>query len=118
MLSALTFLPTRSAIGRRVFSSPKAAWELRKETKVSCRLHDLRHTFATHLAENGGSESTTLALMGHMSRAMLERYSHIRIAAKRSAVAGVVLRPKAKEGKNSEVVPVEVPVVEPIAVIQ
>ncbi len=40
----------------------------------SCRLHDLRHTFATHLAENGVSESTMLALMGHMSRAMLERY--------------------------------------------
>ena len=49
--------------------------ELRKDTGVSCRLHDLRHTFATQLAENGVSESTMLALMGHMSRAMLERYS-------------------------------------------
>ncbi len=27
-----------------------------------------------------------LAIMGHMSRAMLERYSHIRMAAKREAV--------------------------------
>jgi len=27
-----------------------------------------------------------LAIMGHMSRAMLERYSHIRMAAKRNAV--------------------------------
>jgi len=27
-----------------------------------------------------------LALLGHMSRAMLERYSHIRMAAKRTAV--------------------------------
>jgi hypothetical protein len=27
-----------------------------------------------------------LALMGHMSRKMLERYSHIRMAAKRTAV--------------------------------
>jgi len=27
-----------------------------------------------------------LALMGHMSRAMLERYSHIRMTAKRIAV--------------------------------
>ena len=40
--------------------------ELRKETKVSCRLHDLRHTSATHLAENGVSESTILAMMGHI----------------------------------------------------
>jgi hypothetical protein len=30
------------------------------------------------LAENGVSESTMLALMGYMSRSMLERYSHIR----------------------------------------
>ncbi len=51
-----------------------------------CRLHDLRHTAATKMAEAGIPESTMLALMGHMSRAMLERYSHIRMAAKREAV--------------------------------
>ena len=59
-----------------------------------------------------------LALMGHMSRAMLERYSHIRMTAKREAVAGVVLRPKVREEENSEVVPVKVPVVHQIGVIQ
>jgi hypothetical protein len=37
---------------------------------------------------------------------MLERYSHFRLAAKRDAMASVVLRPKAKEGSNSESVPV------------
>jgi integrase len=88
--------------------------ELRKDTKVFCRLHDLRHTFATHLAENGVSESTMLALMGHMSRSMLERYSHIRMASKRDAVAGVVLRPKVsgdtKQAQNSAGLPVKVPV--------
>jgi integrase len=89
--------------------------ELRKDTGVRCRLHDLRHTFATRLAENGVSEATMFALMGHMSRAMLERYSHIRTAAKREAVAGVTLRQKVQ---NSEVVPVEVPVVALIATIQ
>jgi site-specific recombinase XerD len=46
-------------------------------------MHDLRHTVATKLAEAGVPESTMLSLMGHMSRAMLERYSHIRMAAKR-----------------------------------
>ena len=45
-------------------------------------------------------------LMGHMSRAMLERYSHIRMAAKRDAVAGV---PSAESSENSEAVPVKVP---------
>ena len=38
------------------------------------------------MAEAGVPENTMLALMGHMSRAMLERYSHIRMAAKRNAV--------------------------------
>ena len=51
-----------------------------------------------------------LALMGHMSRAMLERYSHIRIAAKRDAVAGIRLREQtAITSQNSKVVPVKVP---------
>jgi hypothetical protein len=38
------------------------------------------------MAEAGVAESTMLALVGHMSRAMLERYSHVRMAAKRQAV--------------------------------
>jgi hypothetical protein len=38
------------------------------------------------MAEADVPESTMLALMGHMSRAMLEKYSHIRMAAKRAAV--------------------------------
>jgi integrase len=80
----------------------------RKAAGVKCRLHDLRHTFATQLAENGVPESTMLALMGHMSRAMLERYSHIRNQAKREAVAGVSLRTRV--GPISEGVPVKVPV--------
>jgi hypothetical protein len=43
------------------------------------------------MAEAGVPESTKLALMGHMSRAMLERYSHIRMAAKREAVKSLEL---------------------------
>jgi integrase len=55
-----------------------SGWDIiRTAAAVSCRLHDLRHTFCTRLAEAGVPESTMLALMGHMSRAMLERYSHI-----------------------------------------
>ncbi len=89
--------------------------QLRNATGVRCRLHDLRHTYATKLAENGVSESTMLALMGHMSRAMLERYSHIRMAAKREAAAGVRLH----GGKaNSQVVPVKVPVLTRAPLVQ
>jgi integrase len=70
----------------------------RKAARVKCRPHDLRHTFATQLSENGVPESTMLALMGHMSRAMLERYSHIRMRAKREAIAGVRLRERSVVG--------------------
>jgi integrase len=93
-----------------------SGWDLaRSLAGVSCRLHDLRHTFCTRLAEAGVPESTMLALMGHMSRAMLERYSHIRMAAKREAVAAITLRPIIA---NSEGLPVKVPVVAKSARIQ
>ena len=73
----------------------KTAWRNALATaKIHCRPHDLRHTCATQLAELGTPESTMLALLGWMSRRMLEHYSHIRMAAKRTAVAGVRLRPK------------------------
>ena len=69
-----------------------SAWDtLRERCGVRCRLHDLRHTAATKMAEAGVPESTMLALMGHMSRAMLEGYSHIRMKAKREAVKSLEL---------------------------
>ena len=65
----------------------KVAWEsARKAAKVSCRFDDLRHTFTSRLAESQASDSTVMALAGHVSRAMMERYSHIRMEAKRRAV--------------------------------
>ena len=65
----------------------KVAWEgTRKASGVSCRFHDLRHTFISRLAESQASDSTIMALAGHVSRVMVERYSHIRMEAKRSAV--------------------------------
>lgn len=78
----------------RPTSTMKTAWgNVRKAASVDCRFHDLRHTVATKMAEAGVSESTMLALMGHVSRAMLERYSHIRMAAKRSAVDVLITPP-------------------------
>jgi hypothetical protein len=38
------------------------------------------------LAESQASDSTVMALAGHVSRAMMERYSHIQMVAKRRAV--------------------------------
>src|ERR1043166_5726801 len=79
--------PTRST------TTMKKAWSaLRDKANVHCRIHDLRHTVATKLAEAGTPESTMLALLGHMSRAMLEHYSHVRLAAKRVAVQALTMR--------------------------
>jgi integrase len=73
----------------RPITTLKHSWEsVRAEAKVECRWHDLGHSFCTKLAEQGVSESTILAPMGHMSRRMLEKSSHISMAAKREAVEG------------------------------
>jgi integrase len=78
----------------------KRAWgTLRRLSGVSCRFHDLRHTVATRLAEENAPETTMLALMGHMSRAMLERYSHVRMTAKRTAVEALTLKPRPVQGQ-------------------
>jgi integrase len=78
---------------------------LRKLSGVKCRFHDLRHTVATKMAENGVPESTMLALLGHMSRQMLERYSHIRLMAKRDAMEGITLAPPAPAADKEESTP-------------
>jgi len=85
----------------RSVTTLKHSWEtVREEAKVDCRWHDLRHSFCTKLAEQGVPESTMLALLGHMSRAMLERYSHIRMTAKRDAVEALTVgtMPSTKSG--------------------
>jgi integrase len=79
--------PTRPVV------SLKRGWNsARKAAGVECRFHDLRHTVCTKMAEAGVPESTMLDIMGHMSTAMLRRYSHIRQAAKRDAMNAVELR--------------------------
>jgi len=100
----------------RHITDMSSAWEaLRARAGVECRLHDLRHTAATKMAEAGVPESTMLALMGHMSRAMLERYSHIRMAAKREAVEALAIREPAQ---NSSVVPTKSPTTGGMALVQ
>jgi len=76
----------------RPATSIKTAWNsVRDDAGVSCRLHDLRHTACTKMAEAGVPEATMKALMGHMSAAMVERYSHVRESAKRLAVESLTL---------------------------
>jgi integrase len=67
----------------------KKAWRLAcRHADVRYRWHDCRHSFISRLAENPQvSEETIKSLAGHVSKRMLERYSHIRTQAKRDAIA-------------------------------
>jgi integrase len=69
----------------------KHAWETaRTKAGLDYRWHDLRHTFVSRLAENPHvSEQTIMALAGHVSKRMLEHYSHTRTHAKRAAIAAL-----------------------------
>ncbi len=64
------------------------AWRALREAAglPGLRFHDLRHTVITELAEMGVPDHVLESISGHLSRKMLEHYSHIRIAAKRKAL--------------------------------
>jgi integrase len=64
-----------------------------KNPLAGLRFHDLRHTCITKLAEGQGSEQTIMAIAGHVSRKMLEHYSHIRMEAKRAALDAIAQAP-------------------------
>jgi len=72
----------------RPMGSWRKAWRLACQAAgVRYRPHDMRHTFISRLAENPSvSEQTIKALAGHVSRQMLERYSHIRSEKKQAAI--------------------------------
>ena len=61
--------------------------------KIPEDVHDLRHTFISRLAESQASDSTVMALAAHVSRSMMERYSHIRMEAKRTALDAIAAQP-------------------------
>ncbi len=69
----------------------RTAWQsLTKEAGLGgLRFHDLRHQAITELCENGLSDMTIMGIAGHVSREMLQHYSHIRLEAKRRALDGL-----------------------------
>jgi integrase len=60
-----------------------------KNPLARLRFHDLRHTAITKLSEGQASDQTIMSIAGHVSRQMLEHYSHIRLAAKRIALDSI-----------------------------
>lgn len=98
--------PFRRVRGRydstRRMHSIRASWEMvRDAAGLHCRIHDLRHSACTKMAECGVTEFGMMAIMGHVSRAMLERYSHVRMEAKRAAVEALSLNLGGVCGANS-----------------
>ena len=65
------------------------------------RFHDLRHTIITELAEMGVPDHVLESITGHLSRRMLEHYSHIRLQAKRNALEALDLRRKKASNVHS-----------------
>jgi integrase len=78
--------------GHIVATKPMKGWRSawRSLTKAAglkgLRFHDLRHQAITELCESGLSDMTIMGIAGHVSREMLQHYSHIRLQAKREAV--------------------------------
>jgi integrase len=78
--------------GRYDATNPMLKWDtawraLRDAADLpGLRFHDLRHTVITELAEMGVADHVLESISGHLSRRMLEHYSHIRIDAKRQAL--------------------------------
>lgn len=82
--------PTRHTTGwKTAFREVKAASGLHW-----LRPHDLRHHAITKLLEQPNvSEETVKSIAGHVSKRILEHYSHIRISAKRTALNTIQPKP-------------------------
>ena len=82
----------------------RTAWRklTRKAGLTGLRFHDLRHHCITKLAEAGVPEQTLMALAGHVTREMLEHYSHVRMQAKREAVKAIDSMPPVDGITNEE----------------
>ncbi|HUQ95162.1 MAG TPA: site-specific integrase [Bryobacteraceae bacterium] len=66
----------------------RSAWRslTRAAGFASFRFHDLRHQAITEMAEAGASDATIMAVAGHVDRAMMEHYSHVRMVMKRNVL--------------------------------
>jgi len=87
----------------RPITSFKTAWtKVRQKAGVKGRWHDNRHTLVTELAESGAGDEVIMSIAGHVSRAMLSRYSHVRMEAKRRALDEIAARQKAADEKRQK----------------
>jgi integrase len=83
--SPWVFPSDKSASGH--IEEPKAAWaRLLRQAGIEClRVHDLRRTFGSRLAETGASGAVIAAAMGHKSLQSARSYLHLQVDAVREA---------------------------------
>jgi integrase len=87
----------------RPVSTLKTSWiKVKKDANVTGRWHDARHTLVTELAESGAGDEVIMSIAGHVSRAMLSRYSHVRTEAKRRALDEIATRQKTTDEKRKQ----------------
>jgi hypothetical protein len=93
-----------------------ASRALRDEARLpGLRFHDLRHTVITELAEMDVADHVLESITGHLSRKMLEHYSHVRIEAKRQALDALDLM-HTREQLAGETVAESLPETAPLSV--
>jgi hypothetical protein len=60
------------------------------------------HTLVTELAESDTGDEVIMIIAGHVSPAMLSRYSHVRMDAKRRALDEIAERQRAADEKRRQ----------------
>ena len=58
------------------------------------QFHDTRHQAITELAESKARDGTIMEIAGHVSKKMLQHYSHVRRAARRTALDALSMKPE------------------------